>query len=165
MQIKGGNFTIQHLETLKQTARVWPPAVNQVECHPLFPQEDLRVYCQKEGIILQAYAALGGQDGSKKKWLELFKEPSCTLLSCDAVTRIAHECKKTPAQVLLRYALQRNCPVIPKTTNWQRMKENAAVFDFELSKAHMQALNALAAPNQQGRLCWRSDPLRLLDFE
>ena len=159
------NFTVQHLQTLKQTARVWPPAVNQVECHPLFPQAELRDYCQKEGIVLQAYAALGGQDGSKKKWLELFKTPNCTLLSCNVVTQIAKECKKTPAQVLLRYALQRNCAVIPKTTNRQRMEENATVFDFTLTDAHMQALYALALPNQQGRLCWRTDPLRSLDFE
>jgi diketogulonate reductase-like aldo/keto reductase len=55
------NFTIKHLERLKETATMWPPAVNQVEFHPLYPQEELLEYCKKEGIIVQAYASLGGQ--------------------------------------------------------------------------------------------------------
>jgi diketogulonate reductase-like aldo/keto reductase len=55
------NFTIKHLERLKETATMWPPAVNQVEFHPLYPQEELLEYCAKEGIIVQAYASLGGQ--------------------------------------------------------------------------------------------------------
>ena len=59
------NFTVAHLEALKRTAVVWPPSVNQVECHPLYQQEALRQYCAKEGIVLQAYASLGGQDASK----------------------------------------------------------------------------------------------------
>ena len=59
------NFTVAHLEALKRTAVVWPPSVNQVECHPLYQQELLRQYCAKEGIVLQAYASLGGQDASK----------------------------------------------------------------------------------------------------
>ncbi len=48
------NFTVAHLEALKRTATVWPPSVNQVECHPLFPQAELREYCAREGIVLQA---------------------------------------------------------------------------------------------------------------
>ena len=59
---------IQHLKTMKQTARLWPPAVNQVERHPLYPNNESREYCQNEGIVLHAYAALGGQDGTKQKW-------------------------------------------------------------------------------------------------
>jgi len=55
------NFSVQHLEALKRSAAVWPPAVNQVECHPLYPQADLRRYCAREGIVLTAYASLGGQ--------------------------------------------------------------------------------------------------------
>ena len=56
------NFTIQHLEALKKTARIWPPAVNQIEMHPYNPQTDLIAYCHKNGIVVEAYASLGGQD-------------------------------------------------------------------------------------------------------
>eukprot|EP01049_Picozoa_sp_SAG25_P002046 SAG25_NODE_101_length_15508_cov_11.653384_11_plen_94_part_00 len=49
-------------ETLRRTARHWPPAVNQVELHPYHPQRELRAYCKRHGILVQAYASLGGQD-------------------------------------------------------------------------------------------------------
>ena len=65
------NFTIHHLQTLKQTATIWPPAINQVECHPYYPQNDLLEYCNSKHIIVQSYAALGGQDGMKAKWKAL----------------------------------------------------------------------------------------------
>jgi diketogulonate reductase-like aldo/keto reductase len=159
------NFTIQHLETLKKTARAWPPAVNQVECHPLYPQDELRAYCEREGIVLQAYAALGGQDGTKKQWTALLGGPKMTLRTCPTVEEIAAKVNRNPAQVLLRYALQRNCAVVPKTTSRDRMVQNAAVFDFSLSDEQMHALDELEAPEQKGRLCWRTDPLRLLDFD
>lgn len=65
------NFTIKHLEALKKTARVWPPAVNQIELHPYMPQKALVEYCKSEGILVQCYASLGGQDCGKKVWLPL----------------------------------------------------------------------------------------------
>ena len=157
------NFSVRHLERLKQTATVWPPAVNQVECHPLYPQDELREYCAKEGIVLQAYAALGGQDGTKIKWKELLGGQK--LLTCNVVTAIARELQVSNAQVLLRYALQRNCAITPKTTNPERMEENTKIFHFELTANHMEKLDELRAPGDTGRLCWRTDPLRLLDFD
>lgn len=157
------NFTVQHLETLKKTATIWPPAVNQVECHPLYPQDELMEYCHKEGIVLQAYAAIGGQDASNVQWTDLLG--GNTLMTCPVVQDIAASVNKTPAQVLLRFALQRQCAVTPKTVSPQRMQENAQVFDFTLSKAQMEALHDLEAPDEKGRLCWKSDPLRMLDFE
>jgi diketogulonate reductase-like aldo/keto reductase len=157
------NFAVRHLERLKQTAKIWPPAVNQVECHPLYPNEELRHYCQKEGIVLQAYAALGGQDGTKAKWKELLNGK--TLLQCQTVLEISNDLGVSPAQVLLRYALQRNCAVTPKTTSIERMKENTRIFHFCLSSSHMDSLARLKAPGDTGRLCWRTDPLRLLDFD
>ena len=65
------NFSVRHLETLKKTATLWPPAVNQVELHPLHPQISLREYCESQGIVVQAYASLGGQDMGKKGWKDL----------------------------------------------------------------------------------------------
>eukprot|EP00548_Thalassiothrix_antarctica_P009504 CAMPEP_0194156258 /NCGR_PEP_ID=MMETSP0152-20130528/67649_1 /TAXON_ID=1049557 /ORGANISM="Thalassiothrix antarctica, Strain L6-D1" /LENGTH=165 /DNA_ID=CAMNT_0038863801 /DNA_START=70 /DNA_END=564 /DNA_ORIENTATION=- len=115
------NFTIRHLKNLKKTAKVWPPAVNQVESHPLYPNNELRDYCAQEGIILQAYAALGGQDGTKKKWQELLDGKK--LITCPVVQDIAKDIGVSSAQVLLRYALQRNCAITPKTVSVERMKE------------------------------------------
>jgi diketogulonate reductase-like aldo/keto reductase len=157
------NFTIQHLETLKQTATTWPPAVNQVECHPLYPQQELLEYCQKEGIVLQAYSAFGGQDASKAQWKELVG--GTKMMDSPIIQTIAQEVGRTPAQVLLRWALQRNCAVTPKTTSVERMKENANVFDFSLSEEQMKVLLEMEAPGSQGRLCWKRDPLRLMDFD
>lgn len=157
------NCTVAHLETLKRTARIWPPAVNQVECHPLYQNEELRAYCAREGIVLQAYAVLGGQDASKAKW----KEIGCSgksLLECPTVGNIARDVQRTPGQVLLRYALQRGCAVAVKTGTKERLAENAQIFDFVLSKKHMGALNKLERPKGEGRLCWKNDPLRMMDF-
>lgn len=163
------NFTVAHLEALKRTATIWPPAVNQVECHPHYQQEELRAYCEKEGIVLQAYASLGGQDGSKAKWEALggkLLEAPPVLAAC---SRHA-DAGATPAQVLLRWALQRGAAVVPKTASEARMEENARCVTggFHLSDDEIAAIDALSANANgphEGRLCWRTDPLRLLDFD
>ena len=162
------NFTIQHLETLKRTATLWPPAVNQVECHPYYPQNDLLEYCEKEGIIVQSYATLGGQDGTKAKWKALGGK----LMEAAPVVNVAQELSRdtskravTPAQVLLRWALQRNCAIVPKTSSSDRMKENANIFDFVLTEEQMNDISSLVpAVVSEGRLCWRTEPLRMLGF-
>ena len=139
-----------------------------MEAHPLYPQHELRAYCEREGIVLQAYAALGGQDGSKAKWQALGGH----VLQAPAVLAAAEAHKEsggTPATVLLRWALQRGCSVTPKSATPARIAENAAVFGFQLSEEQMAAIGALgdaaADDPAQGRLCWRTDPLRMLDFE
>ncbi|KAL7552203.1 hypothetical protein ACHAWF_015419 [Thalassiosira exigua] len=160
------NFTIQHLETLKRTATLWPPAVNQIECHPYYPQNDLVEYCEREGIVVQAYAALGGQDGTKAKWKALGGKLLESAPVSDVVDRLRTSGKRvTPAQVLLRWALQRNCALVPKTSSPERMKENANIFHFVLTEAEMREISSLApAVESEGRLCWRTEPLRMLDF-
>ncbi len=133
------NFTVAHLETLKKTARVWPPAVNQVELHPYHSQAALRAYCAKEGIVVQAYASLGGQDAGKATLAAL----GGPLLAHPAVLGAAD---------------------VPKTTSKARLAENLAVCGFALTDAEVAALDALDQA-ESGRLCWRSDPLRMMDFE
>ena len=140
----------------------------QVEAHPHYPNDELRAYCEKEGIVLQAYAALGGQDGSKAKWQALgghVLESAPVQAAADAHV----EEGATAAKVLLRWALQRGCSVTPKSASAARMGENAAVFGFSLSDDEMGAITALregaAADPAMARLCWRTDPLRMLDFE
>lgn len=159
------NFTIQHLETLQKTATLWPPAVNQVECHPYYPQNDLLEYCQKEGIILQAYSSLGGQDWTKVKLKALGGKLLETEPVLKAAGRLSKTTRVTPAQVLLRWALQRNCMIIPKTKTPDRMVENADVFDFTLTDTEMREIsNLVPRTESEGRLCWRTEPLRMLDF-
>ena len=156
------NFTIKHLETLKETATLWPPAVNQIESHPYYPQNDLIDYCQKEGIVVQAYAALGGQDGTKAKWKALGGK----LFESAPVLEASERLHKTPAQILLRWSLQRNCAIVPKTCDPDRMKENSDIFDFELSEEEMKAIANLSegVGDGEGRLCWRTEKLRMLDI-
>lgn len=177
------NFSIAHLERLKETATIWPPAVNQIECHPLYPQTELLEYCATEGIVVQAYASLGGQDAGKSFWRKVYphtkgEEPVTKLLNAPPVLALSKEVERTPAQVLLRWAIEKNLTLVPKSSSSERMVENATIFDFSLSVEQIQTLEAeleraiSAAATNEGesvtgmtRLCWRNDPLRLLDFD
>lgn len=163
------NFTVKHLVTLKKTARIWPPAVNQIECHPYKPQRDIVNYCSSEGIVIEAYASLGGQDSGKKTWNKLGGK----LLERDEVMTIAKKHNKTPGQVLLRWAVQQGYIVIPKSSQKQHMLENlTAVADHEwdidgLDEEDMEKLNKLDQSDSENRarLCWVRDPLKHLDFD
>eukprot|EP00559_Dactyliosolen_fragilissimus_P008273 CAMPEP_0184859248 /NCGR_PEP_ID=MMETSP0580-20130426/4247_1 /TAXON_ID=1118495 /ORGANISM="Dactyliosolen fragilissimus" /LENGTH=435 /DNA_ID=CAMNT_0027355767 /DNA_START=60 /DNA_END=1367 /DNA_ORIENTATION=- len=115
------NFTISHLETLRKTARIWPPAVNQIEVHPYNPQTDLITYCRDHGIVVQAYASLGGQDNvGRKTWEALGGK----LAERSEIRAIAKKYNRTPQQVLLRWAIQRGMAVLPKSGNVEHLKEN-----------------------------------------
>jgi diketogulonate reductase-like aldo/keto reductase len=181
------NFTIQHLERLKKTATVWPPTVNQIECHPLFPQTDLVEYCAKEGIVVQAYSSLGGQDVGKKFWRTMYPLQMGKKVTTDAVLCLSHappvldvaqQVSRTPAQVLLRWGIEKNMALIPKTSSKERMIENANALEFSLSPEQVdlldtqlqQALKQAAETEgmntkSMARLCWRNDPLRDLEFD
>jgi len=124
------NFEIRHLTALlADPAVTYPPSVNQVECHPLYPQIQLREYCRKHGILIQAYSSLG--------------QGKQDLLAHPVVTSTATKRGMTPAQVLLRWALQQGIPVLPKTTNTMRMTENLGALNKELQNEDMHALNGL----------------------
>jgi len=153
------NFTVAHLEHLKTIATVWPPAVNQVELHPMYQQAELQDYCRKEGIRLQAYASLGGQDASKAKWMQL----GGRLVEQQAVLAAAVAHGRSTAQVLLRWALQKGVAVVPKANGEARMAENLAVGGFALTAEESEAIGELEKGGE-GRLCWKSDPLRMLEF-
>mmetsp|Transcript_37969 Transcript_37969/g.90869 ORF Transcript_37969/g.90869 Transcript_37969/m.90869 type:complete len:421 (-) Transcript_37969:244-1506(-) len=177
------NFTVGHLESLKRTARVWPPAVNQIELHPYNPQTELVDYCRREGIAVQAYASLGRQDAGRKSWSALGGK----LLERTEVADVAERHGRAPAQVLLRWATQRGLCVIPKSTDAGHMRMNLeAVSDggggFRLSREDMEAIDSLdqsrvdvpssdgsgvsgSRPNEKARLCWVRDPLKMLDFD
>ena len=102
----------------------------------------------------------GGQDAGKATLAAL----GGPLLAHPSVLGTAAAHGTSAAQVLLRWALQKGCAVVPKTTSKARLAENLGAGAFALSDAEMAALDALDQA-ENGRLCWRSDPLRMMDFE
>ncbi|XP_030287282.1 uncharacterized protein LOC115590165 [Sparus aurata] len=120
------NYTPAHMRELLQSCRV-PPAVLQVEFHPRFCQTELRSVCEEYGVCFQAYSSLG----------------KGALVTDPVVMEVAKTCERTPAQVLLRWAVQQGVPVLPKSSNPDRIKDNARIFDFTLSDTDMDRLSAL----------------------
>jgi methylglyoxal/glyoxal reductase len=128
------NFTIEHLEELARASNVLP-AVNQVELHPFLYQRELIDYCHKHGIQVQAYSPL-----ARASYLE---EPT--------LRAVAQANQRSPAQVMLRWSLQHGLSAIPKSTDPGRIRENASIFDFELSHGDMARLDALSSGQ---RVAW-----------
>jgi len=121
------NFDIDHLERILNECEV-VPAVNQVECHPYLQQKELKAFCKKHGIAVEAYSPLmNGKDA----------------LQDEVILKIAKKYGKTPAQVILRWHLQEGVIAIPRTVTPSRMEENFRVFDFELSEEDMKEIAAL----------------------
>lgn len=120
------NFNVRELDELAKAARI-APAVNQVQFSPFEYRRGLQARCEQAGIALEAYSPLG----------------TGRHLSAPIVAEIAAATGRTPAQVLLRWCLQRNAIVIPKSTHFERIKENGALFDFELSERELATLDAL----------------------
>lgn len=126
------NYCVQHLEEMKEYARVLP-AVNQVEFHPFLYQKELLDYCANNGAILEAYSPLVKARKMKN----------------DVLERIAHRWGKSVAQILIRWSLQKGCVVIPKSVRKERITENISVFDFELSDEDVRAIDGLHASDRQ----------------
>jgi diketogulonate reductase-like aldo/keto reductase len=119
------NYMTWHLkEVLEQSSTV--PAVNQVEFSPYLYQRDLLEFCRSNTIQLEGYSPL-----TKGEHL---REP--------ALGAIASTYSKTSPQILLRWALQKGIVTIPKSTNRERLKENADIFDFEISQEDMGSLDS-----------------------
>ncbi|TMW87095.1 hypothetical protein EJD97_020419 [Solanum chilense] len=113
------------------------PAVNQIETHPYFQRESLVKFCQKHGICVTAHTPLGGA-AANTEW---FGSVSC--LEDPALKGLAEKYKKTVAQVILRWGIQRNTVVIPKSSKLERLQENFNVLDFELTKEDMDLIKSL----------------------
>lgn len=129
------NFSIKKIENLiKQTN--YFPEVNQIEIHPFLPQNEMVEYCSKNGILLTAYSPLGSNDRSEK----LKKNDEPLLLENSIIIEIANQKNVSPAQILISWHLQRNCSVIPKSTNIERLKENLNSFQIELSLEDMKKI-------------------------
>lgn len=134
------NYMTWHLdELMKDSSTI--PAVNQVEFSPYLYQKDLLEYCRSHGIQLEAYSPL----------------TKARRLSDPRLLKIGSRYNKTPAQVLIRWALQKGTVVIPKSSRRERIAENAHVFDFSLSGEDMAVLDSF---HEDYRTTW--DPTTVL---
>lgn len=132
------NYGVSLLRDLLNYSRI-PPAVLQVESHPFLTQDKLMRFCAEEDIAVTAFSPLGALS-----YLELdMASENESILKNDAVIEIAGRSGKTPAQVVLRWGVQRGNAIIPKTTKPERLVENADIFDFELSAADMALITEL----------------------
>jgi methylglyoxal/glyoxal reductase len=122
------NFLVPHLEELLQNAEV-VPHVNQIELTPFLQRRDTLALCKRHKIAVEAYSPL--TRGEK--------------LGDPTLQRVAHSVGRSPAQVLLRWGIQKEAAVLPKSVTRARIAENAAIFDFELDADAMQALDGLEA--------------------
>ncbi len=121
------NFNAPHLQRLLDEADV-VPAVNQIELHPRLPQNELRQFHAEHGIVTEAWSPIGQGKG-------LLDEP--------LIREIAEAKDRTPAQVVLRWHIQLDNVVIPKSANADRIRQNIEVFDFELDDTEMATLAKL----------------------
>ena len=134
------NYEIDDLENLFETCSI-KPHVNQFEFHPYQNPTDLKLFCEENKIVSQGYCPLG-------KGFILNDKP---------ILDIAKKYQKTSAQILIRWAIQNNVLLVPKSTKKERVFENISVFDFHLEFHDMQILNNL---HDGRRYC---DPVSIQD--
>jgi 2,5-diketo-D-gluconate reductase A len=128
------NFTPHQLGRLRAESEI-RPAVNQVEVHPYFTNEEIRAYDRDNEIATEAYSPIAQGD----------------VLTDPAVVAVAQAVDRTPAQVVLRWHIQRGDIIFPKSKTDERVRENFALFDFELDQPSMASITALDK-GEQGRV-------------
>jgi len=127
------NFQPRHLRRLHGEAEVIP-AVNQIEAHPYLTQDDVRAFCSEHQIAVEAWSPLGRG----------------AVLGEPVIQSIAARAGKTPAQVVLRWHIQRGDIVFPKSVTPDRIRENIDIFDFELSAADVEDITLLNKNERTG---------------
>jgi diketogulonate reductase-like aldo/keto reductase len=118
------NFTAEHIERLEKETGVLP-SVNQIELHPLFPQQELRAFHTAKGILTESWSPLG-------RGSSLLKDP--------ALVAVAESLGVTPGQVVLRWHTQLGAVPIPKSSDPERQRQNLDVFGFELDPSQLDAV-------------------------
>ena len=127
------NFSPHHLRRLLASSEV-VPAVNQIEVHPFLVQDDVRAFGAEHGIVTEAWSPIA-QGG---------------VLDDPVIMNVAKRVERTPAQVVLRWHIQRGDVVFPKSVTRSRIEENFALFDFELSADDMAEITALNRDERTG---------------
>ncbi|KAG5888071.1 hypothetical protein JTB14_010045 [Gonioctena quinquepunctata] len=141
------NFNKKQVERILQSCTI-KPVTNQVEVHPYLNQKKLIEYLKSKDIIVTAYSPLGSPD---RPWA---KPGDPQLLDDPKIKKIAEKYKKTPAQVVLKYQVQRGCITIPKSVTKSRIQQNFEIWDFTLSPEDMAHLDTFDC---NGRICPSDD--------
>ena len=136
------NFKISEIDEILRTARI-KPVVNQIELHPYLNQRQLRDYCVKQNIIITSYCPLANLKRPNER------DEEVSALYNPIIQEIAQSKKRTTAQVIIRWHLQHNLTVIPKTVTPERLHENRQVFDFQLSDDEMHRIDQLEQTNHR----------------
>ncbi|XP_016530370.1 aldo-keto reductase family 1 member A1-A isoform X2 [Poecilia formosa] len=150
------NFNARQIDDIIAIAR-HKPVVNQVECHPYLSQADLLSHCRSLAVCVTAYSPLGSGD---RPWASP-EEPS--LLADPRLGAIAERYQKSPAQVILRWNVQRGVVCIPKSVTASRIQENLRVFDFSLSPEDIRLIDSfnrntrfiIPTVEKDGKKVWR----------
>jgi 2,5-diketo-D-gluconate reductase A len=127
------NFQAHHLRRIHQECEI-VPAVNQIEVHPYLTQSDLRAFCAEHQIAIEAWSPIA----------------QGLVLDDPTIVSIARKAGKTPAQVVLRWHIERGDIIFPKSVTAARIKENIDIFDFELSGEDVEAITALNRDERTG---------------
>ena len=127
------NFQPHHLRRLHNECEI-TPAVNQIEIHPYLTQDDVRAFCAEHQIAVEAWSPLA----------------QGLVLDDPTIIEIAKRAGKTPAQVVLRWHVERGDIVFPKSVTPARIRENIDIFDFELSGEDVEAISALNKNHRTG---------------
>ncbi|GER67503.1 glyoxal reductase [Weizmannia acidilactici] len=130
------NFQIHHLEDLMAHTDI-VPMINQIETHPEFPQNQLHEFMKQHNILHEAWGPLG--------------QGKHHLLEQPVLVELAEKYGKTPAQIVLRWHVERGIVVIPKSVTPSRIKENSEIFDFSLTQEDMEKIAALNSGRRYGR--------------
>jgi 2,5-diketo-D-gluconate reductase A len=127
------NFQPHHIRRLHTEAEI-PPAINQIEVHPYLTQDDVRGFCAEHQIAVEGWSPIAQG--------EVLEDPT--------INEIAERAGKTPAQVVLRWHIERGDIIFPKSVTASRIKENFAIFGFELSGEDVEAISALNKDQRTG---------------
>ena len=127
------NFNSLQLQEILDCCTI-KPVTNQVECHPLLQQNKLRDFCEKHDIVLTAFRCLGGQ---------VKKPEDPDLLKIQEITNLAVKYRKSPAQILLKWQIEKGNIFLVKSSNASRIAENSQIFDFSLLKEELEELAKL----------------------
>ena len=127
------NFQPHHLRRLHEATEI-TPAVNQIEVHPFLTQDDVRAFCAEHQIAVEGWSPIG----------------QGAVLDDPAIGSIAERVGRTPAQVVLRWHIQRGDIIFPKSVTPSRIKENFEIFDFELSDGDVAEISALNKNQRTG---------------
>ena len=129
------NFSGKRIQDMLSFCTI-KPAVNQVELHPYLQQWEVKKICDDAGIYLEAFYPLGGAVNTRSS-------SKSGAMDDPVIKAIAEKYHKTPAQILIRWAVQRGTICIPKSSRPERIMENCSIYDFELSEEDMSAIKAL----------------------